>query len=446
MPMNGAPAQNQAPNPNGAMQAPQQPTNLQYAPTAVQSPEPTPIQEWTTEQVESGSKSAPTENPAVFWSEGFVESPRSLAQFQSPYSASSRPKLANRLSTSAIKMPKKAYEASKDYIKAHPGRTTAIAGGIVGGVGVVAEVCGANGLSDAVAASKIYLNVQRARERKRKSHSLPQSTAHVTTPGVAQNNAAASHANGPSAKDVAQELFKMMQQQGQIPSVNQPTAQQNNINQPLNQGATSNLQNPSQQYFPPQYPQQQFVAPQYPQPQFIPQQAPVQSNMSSANMPMFVPPLQVNQVQTTPDPSITDYQPPSSPILTGTQTPPPQSQPPTPPLSFSDPSLQPPPLFDPSTISPDTSTLQYDQFLQDQTSTTIANQAILGSQSFTTSLTGQNMFVPGDLGQSDTCSVTSIPFQVASATSDVSADWAGQGVAVDDYSSDGDDGFGYDSC
>jgi hypothetical protein len=334
-------------------------------------------------------------------------------------------------------MPKKAYEASKDYIKAHPGRTTAIAGGIVGGVGVVAEACGVNGLSDAVAASKIYLNVQRARERKRKSHTLPRSTAHVTTPGVAQNNAAASHSSGPSAKDVAQELFKMMQQQGQIPSVNQPTSQQNNINQPLNQGATSNLQNPSQQYFPPQYPQQQFITPQYPQPQLIPQQAPVQ--------PIFIPPLQVNQVQTTPDPSIADYQPASSPMLTGIQTPPPQSQPPTPPLSFSDPSLQPPPFFDPSTISPDASTLQYDQFLQEQTSTTIANQAILQSQSFTTSLTGQDMFT-GDLAQSDTCSVTGMPFQAASATSDVSADWAGQDATVDDYGSDGDGGFDYDSC
>jgi hypothetical protein len=485
IPTNGASFQHQFQNPNGDVQSPQQPTNPQYTSTTFQSPVPTPSQGRISEQAESDQKSIPAEDAAVFWSEGFVESPRDPAQSQSPYARSSRPKLANRLSSSAIKMPKKAYEASKDYVKthpdaikmpqkaygaskdymkAHPGRTTAIAGSIVGGIGVVAQACGANGLSDAVAASKIYLNIQRANQRKQKSHSLPKSPAHKAKPAVAQNHTSTTHsANpltthsadpstthsagplmthsiGPSAKEVAHELFKIMQQ-GQTP-LGQNAVPQNNSNPSPNQGGTFNPQGTSQQYCPPQ-----FAQPQFTQSRFIPQQAPVQPIVPGPNIPYFVPPSQASPPLTTPDPSIADYQPPPSPtILTGNQTPPQPSQFPTPPLSFSDLSSLPPPLFDPSTLSPDPSTLQYDQFLQDQTSSAIANQAILSSQAFTTSLTGQDMFVPGDLGQSDTCSVSSMPLDVADANSDVSASWDEQTAPVEDYSSGDDDGCDYDSC
>jgi hypothetical protein len=56
------------------------------------------------------------------------------------------------------------------------------------------------------------------------------------------------------------------------------------------------------------------------------------------------------------------------------------------------------------------------------------------------------MFVPGDLGQSDTCSVSSMPLDVADANSDVSASWDEQTAPVEDYSSGDDDGCDYDSC
>jgi hypothetical protein len=394
---------NQPQNPNNTLPFPQQQPNPQYTNTVGQSPGTVPIQEWTTQQVDSGPKSAPVENPAVFWSDEHGDASRSLTQSQT-WANPSRPKLANRLSTSAIKMSKKSlevskksYEASKGYVKTHPGRATSIAGGIVGGVGVVAEACGVSGLSDAVAASKVYLNVKRAQQRKRISHSVPHNTSQHTAPAVTQNVGSAPVASGPSAKEVAEELFKMMQQQGQLPSTGQNSAPQSNNNQNTNQGATTNSQVLQQQYFPPQYAQ----------PQFIPQPLFVQPDLSNASLPSVFPPSQVNLAQTTPDPSIAAYQPPSSL--------PSPSQCPTPPLSFSAPSS---PSFN---LAPDPSTLQYDQFLQDQTTTNIANQAILSSQAFTTSLTGQDMFVPGDL---------------ASQT-------------VEDYSSDGDygdDGAAWDSC
>ena len=405
----------------------QLPTNLQNTTTTAQNPLPSPVQAPACETVESGSQSAPVDNPAVFWSEGFTESPRSPTSSQ-PWS--SRPKLANRLSTSAIKMPKKAFEASKDYIKAHPGRTTAIAGGVIGGIGVAAEFCGVDGLSDAVAASKIYLNVKRAQQRKRIS-SVPLAPTHETAPVVAQAQASVPTAAGPSAKDVAAELFKMMQQQNQMAAQN-PTPQ-SNVPQYTTQAAVTNTQAPPQQYLPPQFVQQQYTIPQqqvpiqpdlsstttqFIQPQYIipQQQAQIQPDLSST--PFFVPPLQFNQVQPTPDPIIADYQPPPSP-----------TQYPTSPLPF-----------DPSTIPilPDASTIQYAQLLQDQTTALIANQAILNSQAFTTALTGQDMFVPTDLG--DDCVVA--PLQVGSSTVDVetAATWDSVGDCA------GDGILAYDSC
>jgi hypothetical protein len=279
---------------------------------------------------------------------------------------------------------KKSYEASKGYVKAHPGKTTAIAGGIVGGIGVVATTCGADGLSDAVAASKVYLNVKRAQQRKRVSHGTHHVPAQNDAATTAQSSVSSPVTHGPSAQEVAHELFKMMQQQGQLPTLGQNPALQNNNNQSANQVVPPNSQLPTQQYFPQQYTQPQLV----PQPLFV------QSNPSTTN-PFFTLPSAQAPPQP-PSPSILAYQPPSPtpsiPLNTLTL-----SQSPTPPLSLSGP---PSPTFLPLNslaITPDTSTLNYDQFLQEQTSTAIANQAILNSQAFTTSLTGQDMFVPGDL-------------------------------------------------
>ncbi|KAE9380776.1 hypothetical protein N431DRAFT_362830 [Stipitochalara longipes BDJ] len=411
---------------NNTMQSPQQSYNSQYLSTTVQSPGITPIQEWTNTNVRP-SQSASVGNQGISsWAEEFGESPRG--------STSSRPKLANRanlLSNSAISLTKKSlevskksYEASKGYVKAHPGKTTTIASGIVGGIGVVANACGADGLSEAVAASKVYLNVKRAQQRKRISHSVPHSTAQDTAATTAQSSASPPVVHGPSAQEVAHELFKMMQKQGQLPTLGQnPALQNNNNGQSPNQAAPSNPQVPTQQYF----------QPQYTQPQLVPQPLFVQPDPSSITQPFSFPATQL-QPQTS-DPSILSYQPPSSPTSSITSDP--QAlltQCPTPPLSFSDPSS---PLSLPInslSITPDPSTLQYDQCLQDQTTTAIANQAILNSQAFTTSLTGQDMFVPGALtGLGDD----------PGAMSDGSAFGMGQGVTVDDYDG-GSDGDGDD--
>lgn len=399
---------------NNTVPLPQQQPNPQHTSPVGQSPGAAPTQEWITQQVESGTTSAPLENSAVFWAEDGGETPRGLTHSQT-WDSSSRPKLANRLSTSAIKMSKKSlevtkksYGASKDYVKAHPGRATAIAGGIVGGVGVVADAVGVTGLSEAVAVSKVYLNVKRAQQRKKLSQGVPHATVQQAAPAVAQNVTAAPAASGPSAKEVAEELFKMMKQQGQLPGTGQNAAPQNN-NQNTNQGTTMNPQVPPQQYYPPQqYTQPQFV----PQPLFVQPPVVVQPDLSNT----IFPPNQLNLVQPTPDSTTTASQPSSAP--------PSPTQCPTTPLSFSDPSS---PYF---SLAPDPSTLSYDQFLQDQTVTNVANQAILNSQAFTSNLTGQDMFVPGSL--------TNMPVGV-DGTPDSSVDWTGC-ATVEDYDSGGDFG------
>jgi hypothetical protein len=411
------------------VQSPQQLTNPQYASATVQSPGITPIQEWTETQRESG-QAASIENPGVSpWAEEFGEAPQNSTQYQNPYSTSSRPKLANRLSTSAIKMTKKSievskksYESSKDYIKAHPGKSTAIASGIVGGVGVVANACGADGLSDAVAASKVFLNVKRAQQRKRISHSAPHGTAQAAPAGAAQNAVSPPATVGPSAQEVAHELFKIMQQQGQLPTMGQNPASQNNNSKPYNQGTASNAQAASQQYF-----QQQYT-----QPQLVPQPLFVQPDPSTT-VPPFVLPSTQSAPQTS-DPSILAYQPLSSPTIpVDPQTLLPQY--PTPPLSFSDPSSSTSVPFDPSAPA-------YDQFLQDQTATAMMNQATLGPQTFTTSITEQDIYVQGD-GTGQVAEVEVVEVDTTTVV-DGSASWTEQSVTVADYECDGDYGDDYD--
>lgn len=419
MPSQDTSVQNHPQSLNNTVPFPQQQANPQNTSPVGQSPGAAPTQEWITQQVESGTTSAPLENPAVFWAEDGGETPRGLTHSQT-WDSSRRPKLANRLSTSAIKMSKKSleatkksYGASKDYVKAHPGRATAIAGGIVGGVGVVADVVGVSGLSEAVAVSKVFLNVKRAQQRKKLSQGVPPATLQQAAPAVAQNVTAVPAASGPSAKEVAEELFKMMKHQGQLPGMGQNTSPQNNNTQNTNQGTTMNPQVPPQQYYPPQqYTQPQFVS----QPLFVQPPVVVQPDLSNT----VFQPDQLNLVQTPPDPSIAAFQTPSSP--------PSASQCPTPPLSFSDPSS---PSF---SLAPDPSTLSYDQFLQDQTATNIATQAILNSQTFTSSLTGQDMFVPGSLA--------SMPVGV-DGTADPSVDWTGC-ATVEDDDSGGDSGNDFD--
>ena len=57
------------------------------------------------------------------------------------------------------------------YVKSNPGKSIAIAGGL----GLVAEACGVNVLSDAVAGSRVYANIQNAKQRKKPQSTIPNS-------------------------------------------------------------------------------------------------------------------------------------------------------------------------------------------------------------------------------------------------------------------------------
>jgi hypothetical protein len=327
----------------------------------------------------------------------------------------------------SIEVSKKSYESSKDYIKAHPGKSTAIASGIVGGVGVVANACGVDGLADAAAASKVYLNIKRAQQRKRISQSIPHGVAQSASAGNAQNVASQPVASGPSAQEVAHELFKMMQQQGQLPHMGQNAAHQIH-NQAPTQGVTSNAQVPLQQY----------VQQQYTQPQLVPQPLFVQPDSSTINPPFILSSTQTYATQPTIDPSILAYQPSSSPAIPvdpSTLL----SQYSTPPLSFSDPSSPNSLSFNSLAITPDPATIQYDQFLQDQTAAAVVDQTIPSSQNFPTSIMEQDIFVTDDgMGQ-----VAVVEVDTTNVV-DGSASWTEQSFTVVDCEDDGDFGDDYD--
>jgi hypothetical protein len=68
------------------------------------------------------------------------------------------------------------------YVKSNPGRSIAIAAGL----GLVAEAYGVNVLSDAVAGSTAYPNIQNAKQRKKPQSTIPNSIQH-TTPTAIQN-------------------------------------------------------------------------------------------------------------------------------------------------------------------------------------------------------------------------------------------------------------------
>jgi hypothetical protein len=69
----------------------------------------------------------------------------------------------------------------------------------------------------------------------------------------------------------------------------------------------------------------------------------------------------------------------------------------------------------------------------------MANQATLGPQTFTTSITEQDISVQGD----GTEQVTEVEVDTTTVV-DGSASWTGQSVTVADYESDGDYGDDYD--
>jgi hypothetical protein len=329
-------------------------------------------------------------------------SPRSPTQPQDLWARSGRPMLASRSSTSAISMSKKALSASKDYIKAHPGRTTAIAGGIVGGIGVVAQACGASGLSDTVAASKVFLNVQRARQRKSRPHSVSQPLATSVSSGAIHSAIPAPVSSGPSAHEVAQELFRMMKQQGHLASTI-PDSSANNQppNQSVNQGSLFNPQDNFQQTSNtiPQFAQQQTFSLQN-----IPQADANQTGLQFENPPNSY--QDINQLsfmqqlfssQQNPAPPITENLILSSPTADADNQAPLLAQAaqlcPSPVISaFSEQSPQLEQLSDPSILPLEQSTFAYDQLLQDLTSTMAADQAILSSETFTSSITGQDAF------------------------------------------------------
>lgn len=159
------------------------------------------------------------------------ESPHDPAQFHDQRTHPPRPKISSRLSMSAMKNPRKALTATKEYLQSHPGQTKVIAGTIVGGLGVAAEACGVDFLGDALTASKIYSTVRRAGQRITKPQSISQP--------LGQNSVSTQHT--PSANEVALELFRMMKQQEQVVSKISQTMQSNQ-SQSSDQGTALDLQ------------------------------------------------------------------------------------------------------------------------------------------------------------------------------------------------------------
>jgi len=346
--------------------------------------------------VSSLPNSPPVDNPAIFKSE---------TTFGDFSSQSERPKLSSRFSTSAISMPKKAFSASKDYMKAHPARTSAF----VGGIGAVAEACGVNGASTA---SKVFLNIQRSRQKKVRPHSLSQPLPHISGAAAVNNENAVPTANAPSPQQVAQELLKIMQQQGHSVAHHANQGTPSNYQDILQQYSNSISQANQQQGFsqpialpqngPSTYQQilQQYTAFTSPNNQFpaFPSQSAPQLDGSQPNSPLTDlydqasnqlqnlqlqdPPIPFpdNQSQIFPDTSLTSEALQLLQQLQQTST------------TFPDQSSPPQQLFDTSIFSTDQSTIAYNQLVQALTSTSAANQAILNSQALTSSLTGQDIF------------------------------------------------------
>jgi hypothetical protein len=170
-----------------------------------------------------------------------------------------RPGMVTRVSSSTASGSKKAFEASKEFVKKHPGKTMAI----VGGLGLVAEACGVNVISDAVAGSQAYANIQNAKNRT-KLLNAAQKPATQHTQGVNQVNNPAPNGNVHQAQ-VAQPQVLHQQNYG-APTSNLING--NVVSHSIGRGGLIN----SQQTFLPHIPAQQVAYQQAPHQQFVPQQ------------------------------------------------------------------------------------------------------------------------------------------------------------------------------
>jgi hypothetical protein len=75
------------------------------------------------------------------------------------------------------------------YAKSSPGKSIAIAGGL----GLVTEACGVNVLSDAVAGSRVYANIQNAKQRKKPQSTIPNSIQHTAPTAIQNGNVAGAY-------------------------------------------------------------------------------------------------------------------------------------------------------------------------------------------------------------------------------------------------------------
>jgi hypothetical protein len=133
-----------------------------------------------------------------------------------------RPGLITRLSSSSTSKNKNVLEASKTWIKKHPGSTIAIAGVL----GVVAEASGVNVVKDAEAASKVYTKIQHANANAQKKSLNATQTSNPGHNQVQHGLQASPHNTNPSANGGIQNVQYILPQTTQHfshPNSNGPT-------------------------------------------------------------------------------------------------------------------------------------------------------------------------------------------------------------------------------
>ena len=241
-------------------------------------------------------------------------------QLQGGVPITGRPGLVNRMSSSTVSSSKKAFEASKGFVKKHPGKTMAI----VGSLGLVAEACGVNVISDAVAGSKVYANVQNAKNRKKLQNSAQKPTAQQAQGVVQASNIVPNgYVNGVQhmVQQVGQQLPQVLHQQNQagyVPVLVNGNTTTYSIAQPglMNQQHT----------FIPQVPVQHVVHQQPSHQHFIPQQhhhnhqLPSQQFNSQQNGQFFDLSNQFNQNQNPQQPYIQQNPPMQQNVQSGDPT------------------------------------------------------------------------------------------------------------------------------
>jgi hypothetical protein len=195
------------------------------APLPPSLPPPAPGMQWVL--VQPGNQQSQTQPPQP------AQNPNQSSQFsvqvqqlQGGAQLAGRPGLVTRLSSSTMSGSKKAFEASKGFVKKHPGKSMAI----VGSLGIVAEACGVSVISDAVAGSKVYANVQNAKARKKASLTATAVSAQTPTQQAPQ---AAHHISHPTPNGNApgvQYVMPVTQQAPQVLYLQNPAYMANTVN------------------------------------------------------------------------------------------------------------------------------------------------------------------------------------------------------------------------